>query len=59
MQRLPFPVPFGNRGCNGGDVYSALNYIIDNGGVDTENSYGFKEKVYIPASKHVLSVERV
>ena len=40
-------------------MYSALNYIIDNGGVDTENSYGFKEKVYIPASKHVLSVERV
>eukprot|EP00731_Ephydatia_muelleri_P007190 Em0003g1438a len=42
-------VPFGNRGCNGGDVYSALNYIIDNGGVDTENSYGFKEKQSICA----------
>jgi C1A family cysteine protease len=32
---------FGNLGCNGGYVEEAWNYIIHNGGVDTEHCYPY------------------
>ena len=38
-------VPYGNHGCSGGDTYTALKYVIDNGGIDTESSYSFQAKV--------------
>ena len=40
-------VPYGNHGCSGGDTYTALKYVIDNGGIDTESSYSFQAKVII------------
>ncbi|GFW72819.1 cathepsin L [Trichonephila clavipes] len=33
-----------NDGCNGGDVSSAFEYIINNGGIDTEDSYPYTAK---------------
>lgn len=38
-------VPYGNHGCSGGDTYTAIKYVVDNGGIDTESTYGFKGKV--------------
>lgn len=38
-------VPYGNHGCSGGDTYTAMKYVIDNGGIDTESSYSFQGKV--------------
>lgn len=38
-------VPFGNHGCSCGDVNSAFMYVIDNGGLDTENVYRYVSKV--------------
>ncbi|XP_029918815.1 cathepsin L1-like [Myripristis murdjan] len=34
----------GNDGCCGGYVTSAYNYIIENGGIDSEQSYPYEEK---------------
>lgn len=36
--------PYNNHGCKGGWPASALQYIWDNGGVDTEKSYPYKAK---------------
>lgn len=38
-------VPFGNHGCSCGDINSAYMYIIDNDGVNTWSSYGYRSKV--------------
>ena len=34
-------------GCDGGDPQNAYRYILNNGGVDNEASYKYKEKVCI------------
>ena len=46
-QRLQFThaAPYGNSGCNGGNMYKVYQYIIDNQGVDTEKSYPYSRKV--------------
>lgn len=38
-------VPYGNVGCNGGDIMKAMKFVIANGGISTEASYPYVEHV--------------
>lgn len=42
----------GNESCDGGWPDWAFEYIISNGGIDTEASYGYKDRVS-PASSNM------
>ncbi|CAI8032375.1 Cathepsin L-like, partial [Geodia barretti] len=37
-------VPYGNHGCQGGNMYNSFLYVVSNDGVDTADSYPFKGK---------------
>jgi len=35
--------PYSNTGCDGGDMIDAMNYVIANKGIDTEDSYSYDD----------------
>lgn len=41
----------GNLGCRGGYISKSYNYVIRNGGVDSESFYPYEQKVFISRSQ--------
>lgn len=41
----------GNLGCRGGYISKSYNYIIRNGGVDSESFYPYEHQVFISRSR--------
>lgn len=41
----------GNLGCRGGYISKSYNYIIRNGGVDSESFYPYEHQVFISRSQ--------
>ena len=48
-------VPYGNGGCSGGSIKNSIQYVIDSGGIDTERSYPYTEKVSLKQYIHGTS----
>ena len=42
---LFYIVPYGNHGCQGGNVHNVYQYVVDNQGINTEASYPYKGRV--------------
>ena len=40
-----YSVPYGNFGCQGGNMYNAYQYVVGNEGVDSQISYSYKGRV--------------
>ncbi|XP_056618290.1 cathepsin S-like [Triplophysa dalaica] len=52
---------YGNKGCNGGFMSAAFQYVIDNGGIDPETSYpyeGVEKQCRYNPSQHVANCTR-
>jgi len=45
LESISHPVPEGNNGCYGGNMYNSFMYIIFNDGVDKELSYPYENTV--------------
>lgn len=43
----------GNHGCRGGYISKAYNYVIRNGGVDSENFYPYEHQVINQTQTHI------
>ena len=38
-------VPYGNYGCQGGNMYNAYQYVVANEGLDSQTTYSYKGRV--------------
>lgn len=47
-------VSYGNGACYGGYVYKALQYVIDNDGIDKEKDYAYTATVRTSASLYTM-----
>ena len=56
MLILHLPVPYGNYGCQGGNMYNSNQYVVANEGLDSQSAYSYKGRVKLAEHNIIITI---